>query len=187
MFWAAYPFAVLLSFLFSVIHLAPPAWAKADRNTEPRHDELTALIDELCESEGFDHRLGEEFRRLQSGTQDLAQTAPETMELVPLDELVPTPDMLLQQTPGGQTQQPGQPQQAPKISNDGSERKLTPVQTQPGAMAQPGAKVQPQRAPAVQPQQIQSQQIQPQQIQPQQAVCITCMDAPPVTKGKITR
>ncbi len=83
--WAAYPFVVLTSFLFSMIHLAPPAWTKTHGATDVplggfSGPELTGLIGELCENELFDHRLSEEHRRLQSGTQDLAQAAPETIQ-----------------------------------------------------------------------------------------------------------
>ncbi len=137
--WAAYPFVVLTSFLFSMIHLAPPAWTKTHGATDVplggfSGPELTGLIGELCENELFDHRLSEEHRRLQSGTLDLAQVAPETklntpgmtalppapylgpaapetMELAPLDELAPPSDVLLQQTPGATAQ----PQPSTKV------------------------------------------------------------------------
>ncbi len=83
--WAAYPFVVLTSFLFSMIHLAPPAWTKTHGATDVplggfSGPELTGLIGELCENELFDHRLSEEHRRLQSGTLDLAQVAPESIQ-----------------------------------------------------------------------------------------------------------
>ena len=157
-----------------MIHLAPPAWTMTDSNAEPRHDELTALIGELSESERFDHRLSEEFRRLQSGTQDLAQAAPETMELAPLDKLAPPPDVLLQQAPGATAQ----PQQA----GTADMKALPPAPYRPSQT--PGATAQPKRVPTVQP---------PQQIQPQQALCAGgpgcegSFSAQPVTKGKITR
>ena len=127
--WAAHPFVALIAFLFSMIHLAPPAWTMTDGNAEPRHDELTALIGDLCENERFDRCLREELHWLQGDILDLAQAAPdtiqgtitsdlapsapyrgvalpETMELAPLNELAPAPDVLLQQQPGGA----GQPQ-----------------------------------------------------------------------------
>ncbi len=211
-FWAAHPFVVLVSFLFSVIHLGPPAWAKADGNTEPRQDEVTALIGELCENERFDHRISEELRRLQSGTQDLAQADPETiqdtisgkllspapylgpaapgtMELVPLDELAPPPDVLLRQQPGAQMQQQpsssAQSQQAyiskeppdwvggragataaGGVGDGGGVR--TPTSAQP--QLRPGATAQPQQAirfapvtPAGQPQNQPALKVQPKQ------------------------
>ncbi len=158
-FWAAHPFVVLVSFLFSVIHLAPPAWAMTDGNTEPRQDEVTALIGELCENERFEHCLGEELQRL-------AQTAPEP-ELAPLNQLAPPPDVLLRQQPGAQTQQqPGgatQPQQAVISDSDWTPPQSTSAQPQ----SRPGATAQPQQALIVYPLQPQNQpalQVQPKQM-----------------------
>ena len=159
-----------------MIHLAPPAWTMTDSNAEPRHDELTALIGELCENELFDHCLREELHWLQGDILDLAQAAPDTiqgtinsdlaplapyrgvalpeaMELAPLNELAPAPDVLLQQQPGGA----GQPQQA-YISDDWQWRKSTKAlpQARPGAAsAQPQAIVwwSPSRPGAAAPQQ----------------------------------
>lgn len=166
-FWAAHPFVVLVSFLFSVIHLAPPAWAMTDGNTEPRQDEVTALIGELCENERFEHCLGEELQRL-------VQAAPEP-ELAPLNQLAPPPDVLLRQQPGAQTQQqPGgatQPQQALIVDSTW----LTPPKsTSAQPQSRPGATAQPQNQPAlqVQPKQMPGlSQSQPAlKVQPRQAL-----------------
>ena len=199
--WAAYPFVVLTSFLFSMIHLAPPAWTKTHGATDVplggfSGPELTGLIGELCENELFDHRLSEEHRRLQSGTLDLAQVAPEsiqntagmtalppepylgpaapeTMELVPLDELVPTPDVLLQQTPKVRTLQApsadlgggADPLQGGSDTlNPGLGIDTAPPQQTPSVRLQqtPGVKIQ--RVPSVQSQQIQNQPVTTQPI-----------------------
>ena len=106
----------------------------------------------------------------------LGPAAPDTIELAPLDELVPTPDVLLQQTPKVRTLQ------APSADLGGGADPLQggsdtlnpglgidflttpPPQQTPSVRLQqtPGVKIQ--RVPSVQSQQIQNQPVTTQPI-----------------------
>ncbi len=164
-FWAAHPFVVLVSFLFSVIHFGPPAWAKTDGNTEPRQDEVTALIGELCENERFEHCLGEELQRL-------VQAAPEP-ELAPLNQLAPAPDVLLRRQPGAQMQQQpsssAQPQQGFISWNSWNKPDSSRLQKLPDAGAQP-MQVNARSAPAISTPRTSQQQQPGTALQPRQAL-----------------
>ncbi len=165
-FWAVRLLGVLAISLFTVMHLTPPAWAKAvgdkDRQTDNiNEEELTSLIADLG--------VEEELQRL-SGTaatsQNLAQ-APQpgdSIELLPLKDLAPPADVLMQ-APNLRTQQ------AP-VEGGADLLYGGPGPRGAGAPARPYGKVgQSLRVPSVQPQQTPSVEvqrvptIQPQQIQ----------------------
>lgn len=172
-FWTTRAVALLISFLFSAVQLAPPAWAKTAGAADPISDAaggaaLTALIADFSRSDGFDRRLGDELDRLEgvggagegSGERPQPQQIALTLEGQPLQqpqqafqELAPLPKVLPQQAPQAQ------PQQA-YISDgwQGKPRSLPPRSQPQQAFIwdKPGAArgAQPQQAPNVQQPQL---------------------------------
>jgi hypothetical protein len=113
-FWATRAVALLISFLFSAVQLAPPAWANTAGAADPRSDAaggvaLTALIADFSRSDGFDRRLSDELDRLEgvggagegSGERPQPQQIALTLDGMPL----PAPNVQQPQAPKGQPQQ----------------------------------------------------------------------------------
>ena len=107
-FWATRSLGVLVISLFSVMHLTPPAWAKAvgDKDRQTINDvELTSLIADLGQNVWFDDRLEDELQRLRgtaATSQNLAQTAPQpndSIELLTPEQLAPPANVLMPQAP----------------------------------------------------------------------------------------
>ena len=176
-FWATRAVALLISFLFSAVQLAPPAWANTAGAADPRSDAaggvaLTALIADFSRSDGFDRRLGDELDRLEgvggagegSGERPQPQQIALTLDGMPL----PAPNVQQSQAPKGQ------PQQA-FISDGWTDKPRSLPQQAPQAQPQQALVIhqpqqalvihQPQRAPNVQPPQM-PPSIMPPSIRP---------------------